>query len=152
MEPKKTRLARRFVGAAVGAVLLAGLVAGPVAAAKPGGGTSSHTTISLAATCQFTVTLTFSGFGGKVLPEVGLVYRTGTPLDEGIAYSSPAAAVSGRSGTWSHTFVLTDGGTSQGQYTAVGRLYNSQGREITGSKSTPGFYISGGTCGRPVIS
>ncbi|MBI2763596.1 MAG: hypothetical protein HYX54_07595 [Chloroflexi bacterium] len=141
---------KRLLGAAISALLLASVVAGSVSAANPNP-KGTITTLSVnTTTCEFVVTITWQGFGGKVIPEVGLVRRTGTAFDEGIAYSSGPAS-SGKSGTYSHTFVLT-AGTATDQYTAVGRLTTSRNPEISGSKSTPSGYVSGGSCGRPVVS
>ena len=133
---RRRDLARRFVGAGVTAIVLAGVVAGPVGAAKPVASGPSVTNLVVDSSCR--VSMTYSAKGGKQ-GEVDLYAQTlgyTSPTDTTLGYDiwagstwQPAAMVNGSANV---VFQLAPGGR-QKRFTYYGWLYGK----------APGVYKDG---------
>jgi hypothetical protein len=129
-------LARRFLGAGVTAILMAGVVAGPVGAGKPTTGGPSISNVVVDGSCR--VTMTYSAKGGKA-GEVDLYAETlgyTSPTDTVLGYDiwagstwQPATMVNGKADV---AFQLAPGGRLK-EFTYSGWLY----------ARTPGVYKDG---------
>jgi uncharacterized repeat protein (TIGR02543 family) len=130
MTPRRFQLARRFAGASITAVLLAGVVAAPAGATKPTSGGPTITNVVVDGNCR--VSMTYSAKGGK-LGEVDLYAETlgyTSPTDTTLGYDiwagstwQPASMVRGVGDV---VFQLAPGGR-QKRFTYYGWLY---GRDI----------------------
>ena len=130
MMTRRRVFARRFLDAAITAVVLGAMVAGPVGAARPTGGGPSITNVLDDGNCR--VSMTYSAKGGK-LGEVDLYAETlgySSPTDTTLGYdiwagSTSQPATMGR-GSADVVFQLVPGGR-QKRFTYYGWLY---GRDI----------------------
>ena len=127
------------------AAFLAASITAPSADARPAP-PGSTTTLSVNG-CDFTLTYSWRGFGGRLTAEVRLVEDTGTPIDLGIAYFSEGP-VSGKSGSLVHTFHLTPNAHTARNIYARGSLLKG-GAEVSGSRSDSTTFF-GSTCGDPI--
>lgn len=116
MGRSKASLARRFFGAGVSAILLAGVFGGPVGAARPTTGGPSITNLAVDGNCR--VTMTYSAKGGK-LGEVDMWAQTW-------GYTSPTDTVGGydiwAGSTWAPATMVRGSGDVVFQLAPGGRL------------------------------
>lgn len=148
MATRRRDIARRCFGAAIAGLVLAGVVGGPVGAARPTTSGPEITGLAVDGNCR--VTMTYSAKGGK-LGEVDMYAQTwgyGTPDDNVPGYEiwagstwAPANMVRGSANV---SFQLAPGGRLK-EFTYYGWLY---GREIGTYKDgtlTP-YYTFRSTC------
>lgn len=143
MGPKRASLINGFLSGTISAVLLLGVVAGPVSAAPPPPSSTATMTVS---GCDFTVTYTWQGFKGKNLIATFGLYETIGIGDLSITLTNVGGQL-GTGGTLTHTFNLIANAHAARTVVARGALENSRTfTQISGSssRSTNSIYS---TCG-----
>jgi len=149
MRIRRDHLATRLLGAGVTALLVAGVIAGPVGAGKPSGG-ATITNVAIDGNCR--LTMTYSAKGGK-LGQVDLYAQTWgyPPNDTTAGYKiwagstwQPATMVNGSADV---VFQLAPGGR-QKQFTYSGWLYGKAPGVYKPGTLTP-YYTFLSTCVMP---
>jgi uncharacterized repeat protein (TIGR02543 family) len=136
MRIRRRDVARRCLGAGVTAIVLAGVVAGPVGAGKPTGGGPAVTNVVVDGSCR--ATMTYSAKGGKTgevdlyAETLGYTSPTDTTLGYDIWAGSTSQPVTMVNGSGNVAFQLASGGRLK-RFTYYGWLYGK----------APGVYKDG---------